>query len=640
MTRDLYALMPAVHRRRDEETDGPLRGLFAVLQAQHDLLHRDVEALFDNAFVETCEPWLLPYVAELVAAGRLGRRLHPGLNTRALVADTLGDRRRKGVPATLERVVAEATGWSARVIEPRDRLAATPTAAHAASGRRAPTVRDRGARALAGGPLDAAPRTPRAGPGPIGPDTLEIRLWRLQSAPLAGVEAAVAAGGGGRRTFHPLGLDVPLFPPPADGFEPERPGRGPPAPVARAVLALDLANGVEPPFALALDGAFLEAASLQVADLSTWEGSGGAGVRALVDPQLGRVRLLHPEDHHRRLRTDHAYGCVADLGAGAHLRPALPTDADRRRWGGWRAATAPHDAGDDLTGALRGWRRQGGDGVVRFGSSATLRPGADAASWTIELAGRRLALTAAQGERPCLLGDLHVRAEGGGVLILDGLMIGGTVHLHGSAELVLRHATVWPGHGRDAVVVTPAAAAASVRLEQAVVGAVASQAPDVTLHGLESILEGVTASGPAERAVARLEACTVAGPAHVRELHALDSLFLDEVDAADVSTGSVVSCWLPDAARIPGARSCLSPAGGRPGVEPAPAPRFASRRRGRPGHLHPRSDAAGRIETGASDGRFMGAYRGVGDSLRRDNLADALAEHAPFHLRPLVTYVD
>ena len=53
----LYALLPAVYRARDDERGQPLRALLQVIAEQVEVLSADLEALYDNWFIETCDEW-------------------------------------------------------------------------------------------------------------------------------------------------------------------------------------------------------------------------------------------------------------------------------------------------------------------------------------------------------------------------------------------------------------------------------------------------------------------------------------------------------------------------------------------------------------------------------------------------------
>ena len=69
----LYNLLPAIHRIRDVEKGEPLRQLLALITQQVGILEEDLEQLYDNQFIETCAPWVLPYIGDLIGY----RSLHP-----------------------------------------------------------------------------------------------------------------------------------------------------------------------------------------------------------------------------------------------------------------------------------------------------------------------------------------------------------------------------------------------------------------------------------------------------------------------------------------------------------------------------------------------------------------------------------
>ena len=74
-------------------------------------------SLADDQFIETCAPWVAPYIGDVI-----GHRSVHGVapkvgSPRAEVAHTIGFRRRKGTAAVLEQLARDVTGWSARVVE-------------------------------------------------------------------------------------------------------------------------------------------------------------------------------------------------------------------------------------------------------------------------------------------------------------------------------------------------------------------------------------------------------------------------------------------------------------------------------------------------------------------------------------------
>lgn len=135
----LYELLPAVYRQQDAEQGYPLRGLLALVTEQADLLDADIARLWDDLFIETCQPWVIPYIGELVGnrllsdGGRaamvdrarevfrdlVGPDLLPPpvVRTRTDVAKTIYYRRRKGTLPMLEELARDVTGWPAHAVE-------------------------------------------------------------------------------------------------------------------------------------------------------------------------------------------------------------------------------------------------------------------------------------------------------------------------------------------------------------------------------------------------------------------------------------------------------------------------------------------------------------------------------------------
>ncbi|MBA3240146.1 MAG: hypothetical protein H0T60_02880, partial [Acidobacteria bacterium] len=126
----LYDLLPVVYRQRDSETGEPLRALLQVIAEQVNLVEEDIAQLYENWFIETCEDWVVPYIADLVGHHIVYEAGEPGASTtaggaernrilipRREVADTIGLRRRKGTLALLELLARDVAGWPARSAE-------------------------------------------------------------------------------------------------------------------------------------------------------------------------------------------------------------------------------------------------------------------------------------------------------------------------------------------------------------------------------------------------------------------------------------------------------------------------------------------------------------------------------------------
>ncbi|HVO08507.1 MAG TPA: hypothetical protein VMT83_17070 [Burkholderiaceae bacterium] len=117
----LYERLPEIYRIRDAEQLPPdqLREYLAAVELGFGAVHESIEALYHDLFIDTCDDWVVPYIADLVGTSHL--KGDPW-TLRADVADTIALRRRKGTLGALERLAANLTGWACRCVELRENL--------------------------------------------------------------------------------------------------------------------------------------------------------------------------------------------------------------------------------------------------------------------------------------------------------------------------------------------------------------------------------------------------------------------------------------------------------------------------------------------------------------------------------------
>ena len=115
-TEKLWELIPSIHRHEDGIAGrGTLRALIEIIAEQAALLRRSQDRLWDDAFIDLCDDWAVPYLGDLVAT-----RMVSALNRRGRrvdVAKTVYYRRRKGTPRVLEELIADICGWEGKVVE-------------------------------------------------------------------------------------------------------------------------------------------------------------------------------------------------------------------------------------------------------------------------------------------------------------------------------------------------------------------------------------------------------------------------------------------------------------------------------------------------------------------------------------------
>jgi hypothetical protein len=235
-----YGRVPAHYRVYDADRGQPLLALLRVVAAQAANLRQDLDDLWDNFFIETCDDWVVPYLGALVGTQLLAQPV--GQSNRLDVWNTVAWRRSKGTPAMLRSLAGAISGWPADFTEFFQALGWSQNVNHPRLGDPiAPDLRDPRALAHLGhaddpfdhaadfrpaGSLDQARVTKhslgigRAGwgtPGRHQIKTLGFFVRRLQtfavrgSMPAAAAPGVSPAAGAASFTFDPVFCEMPLF---------------------------------------------------------------------------------------------------------------------------------------------------------------------------------------------------------------------------------------------------------------------------------------------------------------------------------------------------------------------------------------------------------------------------------------------
>ena len=223
----LFDRLPEVYRTRDAEQIPPhaLRAYLGAIEAAFGALHADIAQRYEDLFIDTCDDWVVPYLADLLGTTHLKGEPR---TLRADVADTIALRRRKGTLGVIERLAFDLTGWACRSVELRENLAWTQHLNHQRPRGGTPPIRDPRVLALLGSPFDTCAYTPDTKPAwddarHINLPNLAIFVWRLAAYPLPltlplakggtdlGPQAPGLARFALRFDLHPLDLPVQLF---------------------------------------------------------------------------------------------------------------------------------------------------------------------------------------------------------------------------------------------------------------------------------------------------------------------------------------------------------------------------------------------------------------------------------------------
>lgn len=706
----LEGLLPPHVVERDAATGGLLHALLEAVAGELAVVEDDVQRLYDSWFIETCPEWVVPYLADLVGLvglpGDLGAETGAGVSRRAVVANTVAYRKRKGTVAVIEQVVRDVTGWPTRAVEEYRLLAATTHVNHVhlerpavGSVRRAESAELESPR-LAGGALTRFAHTGEV--RPIDPGTLGGRgrfgirgigvfVFPTQVHDATGVPARRLTDAW---SVHPLGAEAPLFAVPTTEETIEHLATESDLPVPlrprRLLEALVAARaglpGEDLPIVVSIGGdgplAPERVRVCGVEDLATSGGTPLSGWQVMVDATRGLL-LPHldgvPADP-TAVHVDHAYGAVADVGAGTYDRTlghdaALTSDAFtgdldrtdedpvpvRDRVGAQvlvRTGPAAPGVQVSITDALAevdaGWadpsrRLVGITQVVSVADSETY-----AADLTIAVpAESRLVLVAAhwrgrqllngdieapvpgvyspEGLRPHVLGDLHVTGARGASVLLDGLVVEGDVVIEPGelGSLTLSQCTVAgrvrvrsgaPGANRELAVSVRRSVVASLDAVDTV--------PEVLV--VDSVVDPALTSATTGAVVspgAHLEVVgsTLFGDVGCRWLEVTSSICDGTVTVVDRQVGCARFSYLAPGSRVPRRFRCVPASDAATSISPS----YVSTEPGSPFYPSLAPSAPVSIRHGGEFGSEMGVHHHLRRPQRMDAARRLVAPYVP-----------
>jgi hypothetical protein len=677
----LYALLPSIDRIRDAEHGKPLRALLSVIAEQVEVLEENLEQLYDDQFIETCAPWVLPYLGDLIGY----RSLHPigpeRLTPRAEVANTIGYRRRKGTACVLEQLARDVTAWNARAVEFFQLLATTQFMNHFRPANwYAPDLREWEPLERLGTAFETTARTVdvrhvERAEGKYNIPNIGIFLWRLTAFRL---RASPAVGLDGHRfLFNPLGANLPLFTRP----QPERSIThlaepiNVPEPISRRVLDASLPSYYGPDLSIFIEG--VPIADVRVCNLSDTDATGNTWAHTppstpvAIDPVLGR--LVFRDAQAKPPRVHFHYGFSAPMGGGEYKRSKT-----------FNAPLAPINGVASPGPIQQALDARAGGGVVELTDSGRFQE-----TPTIALdPGVRLELRAKDEHRPTLMASGAIEVSGGpeAEVTLNGLLIGGgPIRVPASAalhKLRLVHCTLVPGITLeiDGAPVSPGAPSLiieqidnpiEIEIDHCILGAIRA-GTNATVLIRHSIVDANSDTAVAYAGLDDLSAggtlsivnSTVIGTVHTRLLKlASNCIFFSRTEDGSApvrserrQAGCVRFSWLPLEARVPRRYRCqpdleiaqqieaaLKTAGvgtistsEREAIQHAVVaglvPGFTSLRYADPGYCQLRTSSPRQIYAGADDDAEMGAFHDLFQPQRESNARMRLGEYLRFGL--------
>ncbi|MDI2131682.1 phage tail protein [Yinghuangia seranimata] len=661
-----------------------MRAFMAAVSGQYDQLAADVDQLWQDLFIESCDAWAVPYIAELLGLPADAERLE--------VAYAIALRRRKGTPAALEDFAYVVTGLTARVVEGWQVTTWAQRLGHPPPPRAASFALSGTGVFRLGTPFERARRafTPS---GRWSPRAATAIVWPWQVRTLVDTQAAPLPEAR-RYALHPQGADAPpyLLPRPArlatgEGHDAAtRTGDEADAPVRATYRVLQ---------ALAGPGEITHAGSLKVAASHPLADRAGAATPPLLRVRVGPGDPV-PWDKLRfgalprgaaapfppasdEVLVDLTRGHI-ELGAGLSGVPRVTWHRPVAGLLGALASAADADARARVAVTVN--PQAGGVGGIAatldeaFARARQLAAALDPAlsrpgvpDVEIRLAtSDRLAAPAAQEftatvpnwrivapplTTPTVVGTLRLDL-GGACVELAGFRLAGDLelgaHLTGVA---LEGLTMDPGAG--SVLVDPNAWELAFAARRSVLGPVRADLGALPLEFTDCVVDGRRdrlracagdppgpAAAPADAVAAAsrfgpaivADACTFSGPVRVDAASARDTVFADGVDVVQQQDGCLRNCHLgPELttpARHPTTYHCDT---GQP-------PRFVSTGFEAAGYYCLALDPEQPLLSAAGDGGEVGAYHRARRGARIRRLRRRVEEFVPLGLRARVEVAD
>ncbi len=696
----LQAVPPPLSPVQQEQLDqltakaarGPLQSLLMLVEEQLAVVASDLDQLYDDQFIETCAPWVIPYIGDLIGYQSVHGVAPSVASPRAEVAHTISFRRRKGTVLVLEQLARDVTGWGAHAVEFFKVLAVTQYMNHIRPHNHfSPDLRHWEFGEYMNTGFDSTAHTVDVRRialerGRYNIQNVGIFLWSLNAYSLTRSPATPVAKNPQCFRFSSLGRDMPLFNHPV--FQGSAiTAAAQPANVAdrlrRHVLCQDIRDiqqgiaavyyGVGASVALYLGDSLVDPSKIRICDLSGDDGHwnnlppGNSPYSAAIDPKLGRIALSAPPAASTPVKASFYYGFNADIGGGEYPRLASFTASS--------ALVVIRVPGDystihDALGALPG------DGVVEI-TNSDMYSEPNGLSVHVNPGGH-IELRAADGCRPTLVLGAEIAASGGqeSDFDLNGLVVTyapppanpplplALLHASGGSSklghLGLTHCTLVPGwaftpSGDPLPTVLVETSGLQVVIQKSIVGGLWVSGL-ATAKLSDSIVDATDPSGvayvatvdpttrvPQSGGALTLEGCTVVGKVYASLLSLVsDSLVWAWLSAADLAASPPLwnaPLWASRKQEGCVRFSYLPAKSVIPRQfqcvvrgEGSPQPLFYSLRYGDPAYAKLSASTDDAIRRGADDGGEMGAFHFLLAPLRETDLRVRIQEYLPVGL--------
>lgn len=652
----LYALLPAVYRIKDhdfvddENKVPPLKALFSILAEEIELMEENLDQLYDDQFIETCAEWAIPYIGDLIGFKPLAPIKDPKFTSRSEVANTIGYRRRKGTLSILEQLARDVTNWDANVVEYFKLLATTQYLNHLRPENVAiPHLKNWEQLEYVDTPFDSIPKSAdvrniSSKRGKYNIPNIGIYLWRIQA--LTRTKSTAFKVDNTRFTFHPLGVDTPLFNFPKEEIAITSLATATNMPVKfkRRLLKEHLEEhyGQAKDLLISIDDdREILISEVCIGDLSSWDDPlSPLSNMVVIDPVLGRI--MFGDDFMASLTSNdvsvwYNYGSLDQMSGGEYSREATFSNFDS-------IFTVSKDAGlgDFLTiqEAIDEAQIETENAIVEILDNETYKE-------LLELQlqqGQTIEIRGAEGRCPVLLltSDLVIEGEALSKVVFNGLIIdGANIIVQDETELdevSIKHCTLKPDSSINKIVL---GAPIKLTIESSIIAGVETF-ENAVIYIENSIVDATNKEEKAisadedQRAKLTCKNTTIIGEVDVKSISLVEnSIFTSLVTVIMLQKGCVRFSYLPFKSITPRKYNCYPTTLGEATTI---VPTFMATIYGDPAYYQLDSLCNEQFLEGADDGSEIGVYHNLYQPQKESNLRIRLNEYLRFGMDAGVFY--
>ena len=686
----LYDLLPSIYRQKDKVEGKPLESLIEVLAEQISILENDIDRLYNNWFIETCDPWIVPYIGNLLGVNILRKSGKFTSPLRSQIADTISYRSSKGTLSILEQIAYDTTKWKVHAVEFFKLLNTTQYLNHInLKVIYGINLRDDKILKTINTPFDRAThnidvRNITSKRGYYNIRNLGFFFWRINALPVLDAPA-FKHDPNGRFFFSQTGHDTQLF------NNPQQESKithiteefNLPIPIGIGMLRDDLGKedsmyySDEPSITkksitIRADGRVVNKEDIIACDLSNWDEIQPKKGKVAIDSVLGRIYF--PDNMiPQKVYVSYYYGLSSEIGGGFFKRdldntsPQAKDDMSFTKYIISARQTSSPNISNSINDAIAKLiANKSKKAILLIKDSEVYQ---ESLNITIPEDCEFLSIKAEDEQRPTILSNIPIVISGENEnthVEFDGLLIGGKDGINSSNSLVtiprdskinkfeIKNCTFVPNYvmenGRKekvipSIIIERDNDLLEMTIINSIVGPIIGSETRIKISITDSILDGTIESASLIGHKINLKNVTIFGPVTADSIEATNTIFNKVITVKRSQEGCVRFCYIPEGSKTPMKYRCQPniPKDSSENIEYdiklKVKPRYVSTFYGSPYYAQLHTSIAKEIFEGGDNGSEIGVYNTLYQSQRLYNFLSSFDEYLRFGMQPGAFFV-